>query len=41
MKGFVVVKAENIEAAIEIVKSDLFLENGGTIRVSHMVEMNV
>lgn len=39
MKGFAVVKAENIEAAIEIAKSDPFLENGGTIRVSQMMEM--
>ena len=29
MKGFAVVKAESIEAAIEIAKSDPFLENGG------------
>jgi hypothetical protein len=39
MKGFAVVKAENIEAAIEIAKSDPFLENGGTIRVFQMMEM--
>ena len=40
MKGFAVVKAESIEAAIEIAKSDPFLENGGTIRVSQMMEMH-
>ena len=40
MKGFAVIKAESIEAAIEIAKSDPFLENGGTIRVSQMMEMN-
>ncbi|MBT3350789.1 MAG: hypothetical protein HOC91_06695 [Nitrospinaceae bacterium] len=40
MKGFAVVKAESIEAAIEIAKSDPFLENGGTMRVSQMMEMN-
>ncbi|MES0491005.1 MAG: YciI family protein [Leptospirales bacterium] len=40
MKGFAVVKAESIEAAIEIAKSDPFLENGGTIRVSLMMGMN-
>ena len=40
MKRFAVVKAESIEAAIEIAKSDPFLENGGTIRVSQMMEMN-
>jgi len=39
MKGFAVVKAESIEAAIEIAKSDPFLEMGGTIRVSQMMEM--
>lgn len=39
MKGFAIVKAESIEAAIEIAKSDPFLENGGTIRVSQMMEM--
>ena len=39
MKGFAVVKAESIEAAVEIAKSDPFLENGGTIRVSQMMEM--
>ena len=39
LKGFAVVKAENIEAAIEIAKSDPFLENGGTVRVSQMMEM--
>ncbi|PHZ83886.1 YciI family protein [Paremcibacter congregatus] len=39
MKGFAVVRAESIEAAIEIAKSDPFLENGGKIRVSQMIEM--
>lgn len=39
MKGFAVVKANSIETAIEIAKSDPFLENGGTIRVSQMMEM--
>lgn len=39
MKGFAVVRAENIQAAIDIAKSDPFLENGGTIRVSQMIEM--
>ncbi len=39
MKGFAVVKAEGIEAAVEIAQSDPFLENGGTIRVSEMMEM--
>ena len=39
VKGFAVVKAENIEAAVEIATSDPFLENGGTIRVSQMMEI--
>ncbi len=39
MKGFAVVKAENIEAAVKIAKSDPFLKTGGTIRVSQMMEM--
>jgi len=39
MKGFAVIKAESIAAAMEITKSDPFLENGGTIRVSQMMEM--
>lgn len=39
MKGFAVVQAESIEAAIEIAQSDPFLDNGGTIRVSQMMEM--
>ena len=39
MKGFAVVKANSIEAAIEISKSDPFLEIDGTIRVSEMMEM--
>jgi hypothetical protein len=40
MKGFAVVKADSLEAAVEIAKSDPFLKNGGTIRVSKMMEMN-
>jgi len=39
MKGFAVVKAESIEAAVEIAKSDPFLHVEGTIRVSQMMEM--
>ena len=39
MKGFAVVKAENIEAATQIAKSDPFLENSGIIRVSEMIEL--
>ena len=40
MKGFAVVKAENIEAAFEIAKSDPDMDIGGTIRVSQMMEMS-
>ena len=39
MKGFAIVKADSMEAAIGIAKSDPFLENGGTIRISQMMEM--
>lgn len=39
MKGFAVVQAENIEAAVKIAQADPFLKNGGTIRVSRMMEM--
>ena len=39
MKGFAVVKAANMEAAIAMAQSDPFLDNGGTIRVSQMMEM--
>lgn len=39
MKGFAVVNAERIEAAVEIAKSDPFLDGDGTIRVSRMMEM--
>jgi hypothetical protein len=37
MKGFAAVKAESIEAAVEIAKSDPVLDIGGTIRVSQMM----
>ena len=39
MKGFAVIKAESIEEAVEIAKSDPFIDNGGTIRVSQMMKM--
>jgi len=39
LKGFAVVKGKSMEAAVEIAQSDPFLENGGTIRVSQMMEM--
>ncbi len=37
--GFAVVKAENIEAAIKIAKSDPFLDMGGSIQVAKMMKM--
>jgi len=40
MQGFAVVKAESIDAAIEMAKADPFLNMNGTIRVSEMMEMN-
>ena len=40
MKGLAAVKAESIEAAVEIAKSDPVLDIGGTIRVSQMMEMS-
>ena len=40
MKGFAVVKADSMAAAVAIAQSDPFLANGGTIRVSQMMEMN-
>ncbi len=39
MKGFAVVKADSMAAALAIAQSDPFLESAGTIRVSQMMEM--
>lgn len=39
MNGFAVIKAESIDAAIEIAKADPFLDTDGKIRVSQMMEM--
>ena len=39
MKGFAIIQAASMEAAIKIAQSDPFLANGGTIRVSLMMEM--
>lgn len=39
LKGFAVIKAESMDDAVEIAKTDPFLGNGGTIRVSQMMEM--
>jgi hypothetical protein len=39
LKGYAVVAADDMDAAIEIAKSDPFLETNGTLRVSQMMEM--
>lgn len=39
MKGFAIVRAADMDAAVNIAKSDPFLASGGTIRVSQMKEM--
>lgn len=39
MKGFAIVRAENMDAAIKIAQTDPFLSMGGTIRISQMMEM--
>ena len=39
MKGFAIVNADSMDAAVEIAQRDPFLENGGQIRVSQMMEM--
>ncbi|RJQ47604.1 MAG: hypothetical protein C4534_00930 [Gaiellales bacterium] len=41
MKGFAVVRAQNMDTAVKIAQSDPFLETGGTIRVSQMMEMQL
>jgi len=39
MKGFAIVRANSIDAAVEIARYDPFLDTGGKIRVSQMMEM--
>jgi hypothetical protein len=39
MNGFAVIQADSMEAAIEIAKSDPFLEMNGQIRISEMMDM--
>lgn len=39
MNGFAVIIADNIDDAVEIARSDPFLDTGGKIRVSQMMEM--
>ena len=39
MNGFAIVTADSLEEALEIAKSDPFLETKGEIRVSQMMEM--
>ena len=40
LNGFAVVKTETMDEAVGIAKTDPFLNNGGTIRVSEMMEMS-
>ena len=39
LKGFAVVTASNMDEAVDIAKSDPFLDNGGSIKVYEMMEM--
>ncbi len=41
MSGYTIVEAESIEAAIALAKICPFLEVGGTLEVSEMVQMNM
>jgi len=40
MSGFSVVKADSIEAALEMAKACPFLDTGGTLEVAEMMEMS-
>lgn len=39
MKGFAIIEAENFDKALEIAKTDPFLQINGRIRLSEMMEM--
>ncbi len=39
MNGFAVIKADDMEAAVEIAKTDPFLDTNGQIRISQMMEI--
>ncbi len=39
LAGFCVMKADSMDAALEIAKQDPFLDMGGTIEVAEMIEM--
>jgi hypothetical protein len=41
MSGFTIIKAESMEAALSIARDCPFLEIGGTLEVSEMMEMPV
>ena len=41
MSGFSIIKADSLEAALSIAKACPFLEIGGTLEVSEMMEMPV
>ena len=38
MKGYAVIMAENVDTAVGIAQTDPFLQYGGTIRISEMIE---
>ncbi len=38
MKGYAVIQVDSIDSAVRIARTDPFLEYGGTIRVSEMIE---
>lgn len=40
MSGFSVVKADSIEAALDMARACPFLDTGGTLEVAEMMEMN-
>jgi len=39
MNGFAVIKADDMEAAVEIAKTDPFFDTNGQIRISQMMEI--
>ena len=38
MKGYAIIQVDSINSAVRIARTDPFLEYGGTIRVSEMIE---
>ena len=41
MSGYTIIKAESIESAVEMAKACPFLEMGGTMEVSELIQMPV